>query len=125
MLTPLDRIRRDLALKGIPLSMGYLVSQIERAADLLDPIDGEHWKQLLASDWMATDATGLKVLVPKLPEAHNGGFEPFGFAPPLGGRVPSAPWKSIGATTRWSSSTKPRRAARPWPASSSPSRASW
>ncbi len=75
MLTPLDRIRRDLALKGIHLSMGYLVSQIERAADLLGPIDGEHWKQLLASDWMATDATGLKVLVPKLPEAHDGYLE--------------------------------------------------
>ena len=75
MLAPLDRIRRDLASKGIPLSMGYLVSQIERAAELLDPVDGEHWKQLLASDWMATDATGLKVLVPGLGRSHNGYLE--------------------------------------------------
>lgn len=75
MLAPLDRIRRDLASKGIHLSMGYLVSQIERAAELLDGVDGEHWKQLLAGDWMATDATGLKVLVPKLGKSHNGYLE--------------------------------------------------
>ncbi len=75
MLVPLDRIRRDLASKGIRLSMGYLVSQIERAAELLDAVDGEHWKRLLAGDWMATDATGLKVLVPDLPKTHNGYLE--------------------------------------------------
>lgn len=75
MLTPLDRVRRVLASRGIELSMSYRVSQIERAADLLAKVDGEHWKQLLASDWMATDATGLKVLIPKLPGAHNGYLE--------------------------------------------------
>ena len=51
--------------------MSTLVSLIERAADLLDPIDGQHWKTLLAGSWMATDGTGLKVLVPKLPAAHS------------------------------------------------------
>jgi hypothetical protein len=55
--------------------MGTLVSFIERAADLLSGIDGLHWKQLLASSWMATDGTGLKVIVPKLPAAHNGYVE--------------------------------------------------
>jgi transposase len=55
--------------------MGSLVSFIERAADLLAPIDGLHWKQLLASAWMATDGTGLKVLIPGLPAAHNGYVE--------------------------------------------------
>jgi transposase len=75
LLTPLDRIRRDLAERGVPLAMGSLVSFIERAADLLAPIDGVHWQQLLASKWMATDGTGLKVLVPKLPVAHNGYVE--------------------------------------------------
>lgn len=74
MLAPLDRIRRDLAARGVPLAMSYLVTQIERAADLLGPVDGEHWKQLLAGDWMATDATGLKVLVPKL-GSHYGHIE--------------------------------------------------
>jgi hypothetical protein len=34
-----------------------------------------HWKQLLKSNWMATDGTGLKVLVPGLPAAHNGYLE--------------------------------------------------
>ncbi|MGE0816995.1 MAG: IS66 family transposase [Vicinamibacterales bacterium] len=66
LLTPLDRIRRDLATRGIRLSMSFLVSQIERAADLLAAVDGEHWKQLLASNWMAHDGTGLKVLIPKV-----------------------------------------------------------
>lgn len=72
---PLDRIRRDLASRKIPLAMSFLVSQIERAADLLAPIDGLHWKQLLAGTWMATDATGLKVLIPNLPGSHHGHIE--------------------------------------------------
>ena len=75
LLTPLDRVRRDLAERGVPLSMGTLVSFIERAADLLAPIDGLHWRQLLAEKWMATDGTGLKVLIPKLSVAHNGYVE--------------------------------------------------
>lgn len=75
LLTPLDRIRRDLAERGVPIAMSTLVTFIERAADLLSGIDGLHWKQLLASSWMATDGTGLKVLIPKLPAAHNGYVE--------------------------------------------------
>lgn len=75
MLTPLDRTRRDLKDRGVPMAMGTLVSFIERAADLLAPIDGLHWQQLLASAWMATDGTGLKVLIPGLPVAHNGYIE--------------------------------------------------
>ncbi len=75
MLVPLDRIRRDLADRNIPIAMGTMVSFIERAADLLARIDGLHWKQLLESEWMATDGTGLEVLVPGLPEAHNGYIE--------------------------------------------------
>lgn len=75
MLVPLDRIRRDLKSRGIDVSMSYLVSQIERAADLLGPVDGAHWKDLLAGGWMATDATGLKVLIPKLPGTHSGHLE--------------------------------------------------
>ena len=75
LLAPLDRIRRDLAERGVPLAMSTLVNFIERAADILAPIDGLHWKRLLASSWMATDGTGLKVLIPKLPTAHNGYIE--------------------------------------------------
>ncbi len=55
--------------------MGTLVGFVERAADLLAPIDGLHWKQLLAGSWMATDGTGIKVVVPQLPVAHNGYIE--------------------------------------------------
>lgn len=75
MLVPLDRLRRDLAARGVSVSMSFLVSQIERAADLLAGVDGEHWRNLLAGTWMATDATGLKVLIPGLPSAHNGHIE--------------------------------------------------
>jgi len=75
LLTPLDRIRRDLAERGIPLAMSTLVTFIDRAADLLAGVDGLHWKQLLASRWMATDGTGLKVIVSNLPAAHNGYIE--------------------------------------------------
>jgi transposase len=75
LLTPLDRIRRDLAARGVPIAMSTLVTFIEHAADLLSGIDGLHWKQLLASSWMATDGTGLKVIIPKLPVAHNGYVE--------------------------------------------------
>lgn len=75
LLTPLDRIRRDLASRGVPLAMGSLVGFIERAADLLAPVDGHHWHTLLSGQWMATDGTGLKVLVPGLSAAHNGYVE--------------------------------------------------
>jgi hypothetical protein len=75
MLSPLDRIRRDLAERDVHVATSTLVGFIERAADLLAPIDGLHWKQLLAGRWMATDGTGLKVLVPGLPAAHNGYLE--------------------------------------------------
>lgn len=75
LLTPLDRVRRDLAERGVPLAMGTLVSFVERAADLLAPIDGVHWQQILSGRWLATDGTNLKVLVPELPEAHNGYLE--------------------------------------------------
>lgn len=77
LLAPIDRIRRDLAERGVPLAMGTLVNFVERAADVLAPVDGLHWKQLLASRWMATDGTGLKVLVDKLPAAHDGYVELF------------------------------------------------
>ncbi|MBP8811702.1 MAG: IS66 family transposase [Kofleriaceae bacterium] len=71
MLTPLDRF----AARGIAIAMGSLVNFIERAADQLAPVDGHHWRTLLAGHWMASDGTGMKVLVPKLPAAHNGYFE--------------------------------------------------
>jgi transposase len=75
LLSPLDRIRRDLAERGVNLAMGTLVSFVERAADLLAPVDGLHWRTLLSGSWMATDGTGLKVLVPGLPNAHDGYIE--------------------------------------------------
>jgi len=75
LFVPLDRIRRELATRGIVMATSTLVTLIARVADLLGPIDGHHWKQLLAGTWMATDATGLKVLVPGLSSAFNGHLE--------------------------------------------------
>ncbi len=77
MLTPLDRVRRDLAERGVPLAMGTLVKLVERAADLLDGVDGHHWQQLQKGPWIATDSTGIKVLIPALPHAHDGYLEQY------------------------------------------------
>ncbi|MCA9566288.1 MAG: IS66 family transposase [Myxococcales bacterium] len=76
-LTPLDRVRDLLHLQGIPLSMSFLVSQVQRAAGLLDAIDGVHWAQLLAGDWMTHDATPLAVVVDGVPGTHKGHIEVF------------------------------------------------
>lgn len=75
MLMPLDRIRRYLALQGIVLSISFLVAMVREATTLVDVVDGEHWKQLLAGGWMQTDGTTLKVLIPGLEEAYNGYLE--------------------------------------------------
>jgi transposase len=78
LLVPLDRVRTLLLSQGIDIAMGTLVSLIERAADLLDPIDGEHLKQLRAGALMAFDGTGLKVLVQDHKgRAWDGYFEVF------------------------------------------------
>ena len=74
LLVPLDRIARYLGAQGVVLSTSFLVSQIEVAADILDAIDGEHWKILLSGDAMATDGTGLKVVVPGV-GLHHGHLE--------------------------------------------------
>jgi transposase len=74
LAVPLDRIRNYLGAQGVALSESFLVSQIERAADILDPIDGEHWKLLLQDDHLATDGTGFKVQIPGL-GLHNGFME--------------------------------------------------
>lgn len=64
LMVPLDRLRRYLGAQGVALSMSFLVSQTEAAADLLSAIDGEHWRTLVGGAWLATDGTGLKVQVP-------------------------------------------------------------
>ncbi len=77
LLVPLDRIRRYLASQGIDLPISTLVALIERASDLLGPIDGEHWKQLKAGRWMATDGTGLDVLLKGHDEPWKGVLDVF------------------------------------------------
>lgn len=77
LLVPLDRIRRMLVSKGIDIPMPTLVRFIEKAATLLDPIDGEHWKQLKAGPTIQVDGTSLKVLVAGQCEAHNGYIDVF------------------------------------------------
>ena len=77
LLVPLDRIRRVLASQGIELSMGTLVSLIEWAADLLGPIDGQHWKERKAGAWLALDGTGLKTMVDWLPTTWLGNLDIF------------------------------------------------
>lgn len=79
LAVPLDRVRHHLGAQGVALSMSFLVSQIEWAAELLDSIDGEHWKQLTAGDHLATDGSGFKVQIPEL-GIHNGFMEVYHWA---------------------------------------------
>jgi len=63
LLVPLDRVRRTLKAEGMPLAMSFLVNQTAHVAKLLETIDGEHWKQLLAGPQLATDGTNFKVQI--------------------------------------------------------------
>jgi transposase len=97
LLVPLDRIRRFLALQGVPLSKSFLVLQTAMAAELLDAIDGVHWKLLLAQDHLASDATGYKVQIPGV-GLHHGHMEVyhwgdvvvFQYTPEKGGETQAA-----------------------------------
>ena len=74
LLMPLDRIRRDLAERGIPCR-SLLVTLVERAADILGRGGRRALEQLLAGPWMPSDGTALKVIVPELAGTHNGYIE--------------------------------------------------
>lgn len=73
---PLDRIRRELRDQGVVLAESFLVSLIERAAGLLEGVDGAHWKQLMAGPHLHTDGSGLPVVVPKA-GTHRGVVDVF------------------------------------------------
>ena len=77
LLVPPDRIRRYLGAQGLAIAQSTLVSWDDRAGELLDTIDGEHWKELRRGPWMQADATGLKVIVKGLDKSHNGYLEVF------------------------------------------------
>lgn len=77
LLVPLDRIRLALQQQGVNIAMGTLVSLIERAAKLADPVDGEHMKRLRRGAWMSFDGTGLKTLVLGQDAAWDGYLEVF------------------------------------------------
>lgn len=61
LMVPLDRLRRYLGVQGVVLAESFLVTQTAAAAELLEAIDGEHWRELLEGPWLGTDATGFKV----------------------------------------------------------------
>lgn len=77
LLVPPDRLRRYLGAQGIVLAQATLVTWDDRAGELMDAIDGEHWRELRRGPWMQSDATGLKVIVKGLDHAHNGYLEVF------------------------------------------------
>jgi len=77
MLVPLDRLRLGLGANRVFLSIGYLVKLKERAAELLDKIDGYHMKVLLTRPWIGVDGTGHKVIIKDVPGTHHGYLEVF------------------------------------------------
>ena len=77
LLVPLDRIRDLLALQGVKVTISVLVHLVQKCAELLGPIDGVHWRDLLAGRWMAMDATHLAVVVKGVPGTHRGFLEAF------------------------------------------------
>lgn len=105
LLVPPDRLRRALHSQGVPLSESFLVTQIEAAADILAPIDGEHWKELLAGPWMGSDGTGFEVMV-KGVGLHHGYFEVyhrdelvvFQYEPEKGGKTQADKLKRFSGT---------------------------
>ncbi|MEQ1506257.1 MAG: hypothetical protein ABMB14_28760, partial [Myxococcota bacterium] len=66
---PVDRIRRLLVSQRIDLPM----------STLLDPIDGEHWKQLKGGPAILTDGTGMKVLIEGQDKAWDGHLDVFSY----------------------------------------------
>lgn len=77
LLVPLDRIHAILATQGVPIAKGTLVHLIAQAAKLADAVDGEHWKQLKAGDYICFDGTGLKTLIVGQDVAWDGYMEVF------------------------------------------------
>jgi transposase len=77
LLVPLDRIHHFLLAQGVDIAMGSLVGLVERAADLVAPIDGEHLRQLRAGSYFHFDGTGLKTLVVGQEHAWDGYLEVF------------------------------------------------
>jgi len=77
LLVPLDRIRLGLKASGVSMSISYLVKLKQRAAELLDVVNGVHWKQLLSRPWIQVDGTGQKVIIKDIPGTHHGFLEVF------------------------------------------------
>lgn len=77
LLVPLDRIHHLLRSQGVDIAKGTLSSLIERASELCDAVDGEHWKQLHAGTYICFDGTGLKTLVQGQSKAWDAYMEVF------------------------------------------------
>lgn len=60
---PLDRMRRDFELRGVPFAISTLVRIMAKTGDLLAAIDKVHWDQLVAGEWMNADGSGIDVVV--------------------------------------------------------------
>jgi hypothetical protein len=71
LLVPLNRIHRLLESPGVHIAKSTLVRLIDLAATLAQTIDGVHWTELKAAECLATDGTGLKVLIEGAPEAWH------------------------------------------------------
>ena len=77
LFVPLDRIHKALLRQNANISWSALVYLIERAADLLGPIDGVHMKQLKEGGVIGLDGTSIAVVVEGLDTTWKGFLEIF------------------------------------------------
>lgn len=71
MFLPLERQLGEMKRRGVTVSQATLVDWVGKSADVLGPVVIVLWRQLMATDTLNFDGTGLKVLRGK-GKAHHG-----------------------------------------------------
>ena len=87
LFLPLDRVRRDLEKQGAPIPSPTLTRWWTGGTDLLEPIAGAVWSELLQQSHMNLDGTGLLVVFPRVKAQPKRGAERPG-TPGLDGYLP-------------------------------------
>lgn len=79
MHLPWERVRNDLARQGYVIASSTLNSVAQRSLEALAIIAKVLWRELLAGQYMHSDATGLDVVHPGRDHVHHGQMFVFGW----------------------------------------------